>query len=620
MRSERARARLVAGLGSVLALFSVMVAVHAAQTVPTTGLAAHWPLDASTTTTIDVGGSVNNVATLVGSPPSVPALFSNGLQFASANSRKLTVADNAELAVAPTDSFAVGAWIKPSGTAIMRVMNKWNGTFGFQFDINAAANGTTNTAGMLRLRLKDGANVTHDLTAATVIVNNAWKHIAFVCDRSTTPKMARLYVGGKQVATKDISTLTGTLTNTAILEIGGQTGATGFFNGIIDEPLLYRRALTPAEVQQLAAVPQGLTATTGATAQVGKVTLNWTAVPGANSYKILRSNTSGSGYAQLATPGAAATSYDDPVGAGTYYYVIRAVFTSAGGYESENSNQATGTSLPPPVEATPGTGLQTNEDLAFTDFTIKFNVPAPAGGSLVVVSSSDPGEGVVSTTYSGATANASGNGFQILVPQGMSPTIPVRVTGVDDEYADGDQPYTVTVTASNMGVTIPPVQVTNNDTSTPGVTITKTSGLVTTEGGGQTSFLVSLNTKPFGNITMSLTSSDVNEGVPSVSSVTFTPTNYNTLQEVFLIGVDDSTLDFSVPYTIVTGTLVLSSTSDNLGYLGVNPPDVQATNLDDEVIPPAPGAWGGGGSCGLLGLEGGLAMVLVFLARRRRRA
>jgi hypothetical protein len=90
MRSERARARLMAGVGSVLTLFSAMVAVHAAQTVPTTGLAAHWPLDTSTTTTIDVGGTVNNVATLVGSPPSVPALFSNGLQFASANSRKLT--------------------------------------------------------------------------------------------------------------------------------------------------------------------------------------------------------------------------------------------------------------------------------------------------------------------------------------------------------------------------------------------------------------------------------------------------------------------------------------------------------------------------------------------------
>jgi hypothetical protein len=614
MGSDRSRARCIAGLGSIIALFSLMMAVHALQVVPGTSIAAHWPLDASTTTTVDVGGSVDNFATLVGSPPTVPGLFGNGIQLASANSRKLTVADNAELAVAAPDSFTVAAWVKPSGTAIMRVMNKWNGTFGFQFDINAAANGTTNTAGMLRLRLKDGANVTHDVTAATVITNNVWKHIAFVCDRSTTPKMARLYVNGSQVATKDISTLNGTLTNTALFEIGGQTGITGFFNGIIDEPIFYRRVLSAAEMRQMACIPQNLTATTNL---IGRVTLNWTAVTGAASYNILRSGAPAGPFVQIANVAAPAVTYNDIVAAGTYSYVIQAVFTGAGGYTSPNSAVATGTSLPPQVQALPATGLQTNENGAATNFTITFNAAAPAGGSLVTVTSSAITEGVVSTTFAGATPTATG--FQVMIAAGGTPTIPVVVTGVDDFFADGATPYTVAVTASGFtGLTIPAVQVTNMDNDTPGVTLSKTLGLLTSETGGQDSFTVTLNTRPYGNVTMPLSSSATTEGTLSAASVTFTTANWNVGQQVTVTGQDDTALDFTVPYTVVTGPLTTVDSRDASTYGGLNPTDVQAMNADDEVIPPAPEAWGGGG-CGLTGLEAGLSLILALLARRRRR-
>jgi hypothetical protein len=41
--------------------------------------------------------------------------------------------------------------------------------------------------------------------------------------------------------------------------------------------------------------------------------------------------------------------------------------------------------------------------------------------------------------------------------------------------------------------------------------------------------------------------------------------------------------------------------------------------VDDEIIPPADGAWGNNnGGCGLLGLEAGLALLLVALVRRAR--
>src|SRR5262249_45761348 len=142
----------------------------------------------------------------------------------------------------------------------------------------------------------------------------------------------------------------------------------------------------------------------------------------------------------------------------------------------------------------------------------------------------------------------------------------------------------------------------------------RTVGLVTSESGGQDTFTVSLNTQPYGPITMSLTSTNPGEGTVSPTTITFTSANWNTPQVVTLTGVDDTVLDFTQPYTIVTGNLVATNPGD-APYNGMKPPDVSAINLDNETIPPAPSAWGKSG-CGLLGLE----LLLPLLILRRRRA
>jgi hypothetical protein len=70
-------------------------------------------------------------------------------------------------------------------------------------------------------------------------------------------------------------------------------------------------------------------------------TLTWTpsVTSSATGYAVLRSATSGSGYAQVGTktPVSAATTTDSPAN-GTWYYVLQ---TYAGGWTSVNSNQAT---------------------------------------------------------------------------------------------------------------------------------------------------------------------------------------------------------------------------------------------------------------------------------------
>jgi hypothetical protein len=618
MHNERTRARLVAGLGSIVALFFLMLGVDALQTVPAGSIAAQWPLDSVTTTTADVSGN-NNTATLVAAPTSQVALFGNGLKFVSGTKQSLSVPNSASLAFG-TGSFSVGAWVKPSGTTAMRLINKWNGTTGWLLDINAAAGGG-NSAASLRLYLKDDGAHIHDYAVANSgLGNNTWKHLAAVVDR--TAKKAYLYVNGVQVgATHDITTLTGTLANTGPLQIGTYGAGGPFYNGLIDEPIVYSQVLTPAQIKALAAVPQNVTATTTLT---DKVTLNWTAIGGATlKYNVLRSGTNGGPYTLLTT--VTTNTYTDTTATspGPYYYVVQSVFTTADGFTSTNSDQATGASLPPQVTALPNTGLQTNENGASTQFTIKFNQAAPAGGSLVTVSSSNTSEGVVSTTFDTVPPSraTTATGFQLSVPAGSSPTFVVKVTGVDgDVVADPAHPYTITVTASGFaGLVIPAVQCVNNDNDTPGITVSQTSGLVTTESGGTDTFTVSLDTQPFGDVRLDLSSSNPGEATVSPAFIIFTPANYKSLL-VTVTGVDDSVIDLTVPYTIELHPLTTTDPRDEAAYKGLKPPDVSGVNMDNEIIPPADGAWGSSnGGCGLLGLEALLALLLAARGRGRIR-
>src|SRR5205085_2384654 len=163
------------------------------------------------------------------------------------------------------------------------------------------------------------------------------------------------------------------------------------------------------------------------------------------------------------------------------------------------------------------------------------------------------------------------------------------------------------------GLSIPDVHLVNNDNDTAGVTFSTTAGLVTSESGGTDSFTVQLNTKPTGTVRMSIASSDSAEATVSTNEVVFTTTDWNTPHPVTVTGVDDGLLDFSRPYTIVTGNLVAL---DDPPYNGLPTAGVTGVNLDDEQIPDAPHAWGNGG-CGLTGLEGFLLLALAALRRRR---
>src|SRR5262249_5609326 len=196
----------------------------------------------------------------------------------------------------------------------------------------------------------------------------------------------------------------------------------------------------------------------------------------------------------------------------------------------------------------------------------------PLADVTIAVSSSDPSEGLPDHTVLTFT------------PDNWNAPQTVMVAGVDDPLDDGDQTYTIVLdpAASNdptyQGVDPPDVTVVNIDDEAPGFVVMPTSGLITSEAGASDSFTVVLISAPTAPVTIAVTSSDPGEGTPFPTSLTFTPADWFTPQTVTVTGRDDSIADGPQIYRIVLAPAV----STDPAYDGFDPPDVTATNTDND--------------------------------------
>lgn len=112
----------------------------------------------------------------------------------------------------------------------------------------------------------------------------------------------------------------------------------------------------------------------------------------------------------------------------------------------------------------------------------------------------------------------------------------------------------------------------------PGLIVTPTAGLTTTESGGTAIFSVALSQAPTADVVISVVSGNTSEGTVSTSSLTFTSTNWNKAQTVTVTGEDDSVIDGPMPYTVS-----LNSVSGDPDYDGLNS-SISLTNLDDDLV------------------------------------
>eukprot|EP01060_Flectonema_neradi_P012431 TRINITY_DN19249_c0_g2_i2.p1 TRINITY_DN19249_c0_g2~~TRINITY_DN19249_c0_g2_i2.p1 ORF type:complete len:3815 (+),score=837.64 TRINITY_DN19249_c0_g2_i2:5278-16722(+) len=214
--------------------------------------------------------------------------------------------------------------------------------------------------------------------------------------------------------------------------------------------------------------------------------------------------------------------------------------------------------------------LQTSESGGSASLTVRLQ-SQPTENVAISFTVSDVGEGAVSVGELVFTAG-NWNADQLLV-----------VTGVDDFIDDGDISYQIISTVTTLDVaysniTPPFLTASNEDDDVADVSVTPTMGLQTSEDGLITStFTVVLKSQPVSSnlVTIPISTSLLSEGTPSASSLQFTESNWNVAQTVTVTGADDSVVDGPVDYTIVVGVAV--------NYHSIDPPDVQLTNLDDDI-------------------------------------
>ena len=113
----------------------------------------------------------------------------------------------------------------------------------------------------------------------------------------------------------------------------------------------------------------------------------------------------------------------------------------------------------------------------------------------------------------------------------------------------------------------------------PGVVVWPTEGLRTTERNERAAFFnVLLEDRPEADVRIGLSSSDPGEGVMNRTELVIRPDGWYVTYPVAVRGVDDDARDGPQEYTAVLAPVE----SEDPDWRGVDPPDVQLTNLDDE--------------------------------------
>ena len=124
------------------------------------------------------------------------------------------------------------------------------------------------------------------------------------------------------------------------------------------------------------------------------------------------------------------------------------------------------------------------------------------------------------------------------------------------------------------------LDVTVQEDDVPAVSVTAAANLVTTESGGTANFEVVLATQPSANVTVTLTSSNTNEGTVSPGSLTFADTDFDMVRTVTVTGEDDDIDDGDQDYEIA-----FAVTSTDLDYRNYAITPVEVSNQDDEPTP-----------------------------------
>jgi hypothetical protein len=216
---------------------------------PPPGLVAWWPLDGHAA---DAAGGHNG--TLEGSYHFGPAQVGQGL-FLEGERSGISVPDSPDLNIGPDQDFSIEAWIQPlrsdTFTDVMVIVDKRIAP-----DL-VRSHGYTMTVrnGKLSFQISDSldAPMLDWEQNGPDLRDGAWHHVAATVERASAEGV-KLYVDGEIIATFDPTPARGDLSNEQPLLIGMHQSYPwyrGNFRGGLDEICLYKRALSPAEIQAI---------------------------------------------------------------------------------------------------------------------------------------------------------------------------------------------------------------------------------------------------------------------------------------------------------------------------------------------------------------------------------
>lgn len=219
------------------------------------GLAGLWLFNEKGGLTVRDLSPNGNAGTLTNTPTWGPGKFGSGINFASASSQYISIADFADYDF-PNTTFSVSFWFKTSTTALQYILGKTgpasnNGGWG----VGIAVGGTTGKMGIVTKNTGATTNCIFRETSSTV-TDGRWHHcvVIFTTDSVTSANnTATIYIDGR--TDQGSLTLSGVSDGTAggsqPLLIGGRGTATSYLNGSLDNVRIYNRRLFITEILKL---------------------------------------------------------------------------------------------------------------------------------------------------------------------------------------------------------------------------------------------------------------------------------------------------------------------------------------------------------------------------------
>ncbi|TGM05466.1 beta strand repeat-containing protein [Leptospira jelokensis] len=218
--------------------------------------------------------------------------------------------------------------------------------------------------------------------------------------------------------------------------------------------------------------------------------------------------------------------------------------------------------------------LFTSENGRQAEFILRLNIEPNSSVRIGPITISDPTEGVLLSDT-----------FIDFTPENWDEPHTVRLAGVDDLLADGNQTFRVqlgSILTSDFRFStqsLPVLIVVNTDNESSGVAASPVFGLLTSETGETGQIFYVLQTRPMQDVYIrNFVSNDTTEATVESIELVFTPNNWDVPQSVTVTGVDDFSVDDSTFQISADPTI-----SFDPAYMGKVVPIITGTNVDNDI-------------------------------------